>query len=447
MLDQRQTEDLLHDILHLSQADETEVLILAHNSALTRFANNHIHQNVAEHDVTVTVRAVVGKRIGSASTNNLSTPALARVVEEALAHARQHPEDPDFSGLSQPQPVAPILACDEDTAHYSPAAQATAVGVVCSLAASQQLWAAGAFRTGLNTIGLANSHGLLAYHTGTLADLQIVVMGADGSGWAHGSSWQAHCVDAEALGREAVAKAIQAQHPRPIQPGAYTIVVDPYVTHELLTTLSFCGMGARSVQEGRSWMNDRIGKQEMSNLVSIWDDGRNAPADAQPFDREGMPKRRVQIVENGVICEPVHDRSTAAREGRETTGHATFLGELAASEPLAAHLFMAPGDSSLEEMIASTTKGLYITRFWYPRLVHPRNCVITAMTRDGVFMIEDGELTYPVKNLRFTQSYVEAMAGVQAVGRDMKTLVQDVGGTSCVPALKIERFTFTGSTA
>lgn len=445
MLGQQHVEGLLKQVLSYSEADETEVLIVGQESALTRFAGNIIHQNVAETDVTVTVRAVSGKRVGMAATNNLGKEALAAVADRALVHARQQPEDPDFPGLPEPRPIEPVQSFDDATADYSPAARATGVGSICALANERGMTAAGAFRTTARELAIANSHGLFAYHPSTSANLQAVITGADGSGRARASSVRVHEIDAEAIGREAVATALRSQNPRPLEPGDYTVVVDPYVTADLINWLGNSGMSAESVQDGRSWMNDRIGTRVMSPLISIWDDARDPLGSPSPFDAEGVPRQRVQIVEQGVVSGPVYDRYTAHKEGRETTGHATAPGFFF-SGPLPANLHVGTGEASVEEMIKATPRGLYITSFWYTRLVHPRDCVITGMTRDGLSMIENGELTYAVKNLRFTQSYVQALADVEAVGRDPKTLIDELFGALRVPALKISRFTFTGST-
>ena len=443
MLGQQQAETLLTQVLGYSKADETEVLIRAQDAALTRYANSIIHQNVAETDVLVTVRAVAGKRVGTASTNDLSAEALARVAEQALDHARRQPEDPDFPGLPEPRPIQPVQAFDDATAGYSPVARARAVGTICALAGEHSLSAAGAFRTGTHELAIANSHGLLAYHAGTSADLQAVMTGTDGSGRARGSSVRVQEIDAEAIGREVVAKTLRAQDPRPLEPGDYTVVLDPYATADLINWLNFSGVSAETVQDGRSWMNDRIGKQVMNSLISIWDDARDPRGSPQPFDFEGMPRQPVMIVEQGVVRSPVYDRYTAHKEGRETTGHAS---PPEMRGPMATNLFLGTGDAALGDLIKATPRGLYITSFWYTRLVHPRDCVITGMTRDGVLMIENGELTHAVKNLRFTQSYVQALASTQALGRDLKTLIDEGGGAVCVPAIKIERFTFTGMT-
>ncbi len=447
MLGQHPSEDLLKRALQFSKADETEALLMAQDSYLTRFANNAIHQNVAEANVRVTVRAVAGRRVGLASTNDLGDDALAQAAERAWAHAQQQPEDPDFPGLPDPTPIDPAPAFDEGTAGFSPEARARAVGLVCRLAAERRFSAAGAFRTTANELAIANSRGVRAYHARTVADLQMVVTGEEGTGWAQASSWHVDELDAEAIGREAVEKTIRAQHPHRVEPGEYTIVVDPYATADLVEMLNFTGMSAEAVQEGRSWMNDRLGQQAMSRLVTIWDDGRDPSGAPLPFDFEGVPRRRVSIVDQGVIGGPVYDRYTAKKEGRETTGHATPPNLQFVTGPLALNLFMAPGDSSVDEMIRTTQKGLYVTRFHYTRPVHPRDCVVTGMTRDGVYLIENGELAYPAKNLRFTQSYLKALSGVQAVSREQRTFIDEyTGGAVRVPALKIEAFNFTGST-
>jgi PmbA protein len=295
---------------------------------------------------------------------------------------------------------------------------------------------------------VANSQGAFATHNFTLADFQTVVMAEEASGWAHASAWRASELQVESLAREAIAKAERGASPRQIPAGEYAVVFDPYVTQDLLAMLNYHGMGAGTVLEGRSWMIDRQGKSVMSPLVTIWDDGCDPSGMPLPFDVEGSPKRRVDIIKQGVIIGPVYDRYTAGKTGAENTGHAVSQQMRAwGYGQLALNLFMEPGSVTTEEMIRNTQRGLYVTRFWYTRLVHPRDCVVTGMTRDGVFMIEAGELAYPVKNLRFTQSYVEALAGIETLGQESRQVHEEFSNTTlCVPALKIEKFNFTGTT-
>ena len=343
-----------------------------------------------------------------------------------------------------------VTGFDEATAGCSPAERARAVCVACQRAEGAGCVAAGAFRTAIHEWAVVNSHGLFAYHPTTEADLTTVVMTGDssGSGFAAGASWKAAEVDVVALGEEAIAKAQRSRNPQPVEPGVYPVVLEPYATHDLLATLSTAA-GANPVQEGRSWMSGRQGKRLMSPLISIWDDGLDPAGWPLPFDFEGLARQRVDIVRDGVAGDAVYDRARAAKEGKISTGHALpaanpFNPWLNAARlgPIPLHAFMGTGDGTLEEMVAGTERGLYVTRFWYTRTVHPRDAVITGMTRDGTFLIECGELTTPVRNLRFTQSYVEALAGTQAVGREARRVWTDPGILSA-PALQLAAFNFT----
>jgi len=446
MIGKKEARKLCEQVLARCQANEAEVMLTVTDGALTRFANNIIHQNVAERDVVFSLNYFIGKRAGSASTNRMDPTGLDELVRRAEANAQASPEDPDYPGLSSPADYTAVPAFDQSTADFSPDGRATAVGIVCRLAVEKDLNASGAFSTGVDEIAIANSNGVFAYHAATNADFQTVVMSDDSSGRAQGSAWKVHELSIETLGGQAIRTAEQGHNPRKIEPGDYPVVLEHYVTEDLLSMLNFYGMGARAMMEGRSWMADRVGQQIMDARVSIWDDGLDPRGAPLPFDFEGVPKQRVDIVKNGVPLGPVYDRYTGRKMDHPSTGHA-LPPQMRGFGPVAMNLFMAPGISSVPEMIRSTERGLYINRFWYTRLMHPRDCVITGMTRDGVFLIEDGELTYPVKNLRFTQSYVQALAGVEAIGNTTHLLISEFGRMgACVPALKLKAFTFTGST-
>jgi PmbA protein len=446
MIGDQEARKLCEQVLARCQGAEAEVILTTSDSALTRFANNIIHQNVAERDAEFSLRYFIGKQAGSATTNRTDAAGLDELVARARANALASPADPDYPGLPEPSSYTTAPAFDQATANYSPENRAKAVGGVCRLAVEKGLNASGAFSTGYGELAVSNTHGVFAYHYSTMADFQTVVMSDDSSGRAQGSAWKANEIPVEVLGRQAIQTAERGHKPRRIEPGEYSVVLEHYVTEDILTMLNFYGMGAQTLLEGRSWMNDRIGQQTLSPKVSIWDDGLDPQGAPLPFDFEGVPKQRVDIVKAGVPLEPVCDRYSGAKLGKPSTGHA-LPPQMRGFGPVAANLFMAAGDSSLDEMIASTERGLYINRFWYTRLVHPRDCVITGMTRDGVFLIEDGELTYPVKNLRFTQSYVKALANVEAMGSTTYLLVGEYGGVATrVPALKLKGFNFTGST-
>ena len=450
MLEKVQAKELSQQVLSRCGKDSAELVLIYKEHALTRFANNGIHQNVAEQNLTLYLRLLLGKRQGTASTNRTDPGNLDDLVARARTNAAASPEDPSFPGLAEPADYTAVESFDHPTAVNEPDYRADRVGIVCHLAQEKGFNASGAFSIGANATSVANSHDLFAYHRITEADFQTVVMTEDSSGRAQASSWRVADIDAEGIGREAIQKAARGREPRGVEPGNYTVILDPYVTEDLLDMLNLNGMGGQTVLDGRSWMNDRLGQQVMSPQVSIWDDGLNPGGFPMPFDAEGVPKRKVEIVTQGYAKNPIYDRATAVKAGTSSTGHAIppYLPAFVKSiGPIGFNLFMAPGDTSLEEMIRSTKKGLYITRFWYTRLVHPRDCIVTGMTRDGVFMVENGEIAYPVKNLRFTQSYLAALANVEAVGRETRLLKSEYGSfAKCVPAIKLRAFNFTGVT-
>lgn len=446
MLGEQKIKQLLDSILQRSDADQTEVLVMGQDEQLTRFANNTIHQNVAETNAILTVRVAFGQRVGMATTNDLSAAGLDRAVETATTVAKLQPENPNFAGFPEPRALRLVQAFDAATAAYSPQDRAEQVGSVCRRAAEKKLTASGAFTTTTQELAVANSHGVSAYFPSTGADLVTVVMSDDSAGYAAEKSWRVAQVNVPALGDEAIAKALQSRHPRDFEPGVYTVVLEPYATQDLVAMLAYTGMGALAVQEGRSWMNDRIGQQIMAPSVSIWDDGLDLGGAPLPFDFEGTPKQRVDVVKNGIPLEVVYDTATARKQdGQESTGHALPPALATTYGPMPTNLFMAAGDATLDEMVASTEHGLLITRFNYTRPVHPRDAVITGLTRDGTFLIENGAIAYPVKNLRYTQSYVAALAQVEMIGKELKTLESYIGAQR-VPAVKIREFNFTGKT-
>ena len=421
---------------------DIEAYLVVQDLGLTRFAANTIHQNVSHGNAQLHVRAVQGRRQGRATTNDLSESGIARAVQGARHNALLMPEDPDFHGLDSPGAPSHVATFDRDTAEFSPAARAEAVALACGKAGSLGLESSGFCRSGVQETSVMSTMSARAYHASTFAGFLITVMGGDSAGWSKGGSWRVSEVDAAALADEAIAKAVDGRDPRAIEPGQYTVVLDPYAVDDMLNALSRYGMGAQTVQEGRSWMNGILDTQAMSPLVSIWDDGTDMAGWPAPFDAEGVPRRKAHIVQGGVVTGPVYNSYTAGKEGLASTGHQFSSG----GGPLAANLFMATGKDSLEQVIASTRLGLYVTRFHYIRLVHNRGCVVTGMTRDGTFLIEDGRISHPVKDLRFTQSFVEALANVEAVGSDRKLCLNEVGFATCVPGLKIAGFNFTGVT-
>jgi PmbA protein len=444
VLGQEKLKSIADRVLALSSADQTEVLITGDDEHLTRFAVNVIHQNVSETDVTVRVRSVIGKKVGVASCNDLSDAALRQVVESAETVARFQQDNPDFQSLPAPQPVQEVDAYVEATAACSPEARAKGVGAICALSRENGLTAAGAFSTEAQEIMVVNSLGISAYHRSTSASLVTVLMGDDSSGYGADASADVSTLDPEAIGRIAVDKALRSRQPTVIEPGAYTVILEEEAVADMLFMLGFTGFGALSLQEGRSFMNDRFGEKITGDNISIWDDGFDPRGFVMPFDFEGVPKQRVFLVENGIAKGVVYDSFTAGREpGKMSTGHSLPAPNTRGPIPL--NLFMAPGTATKDEMLASTERGIWVTRFHYTNPVHPVKTILTGMTRDGTFLIENGAITRPLKNFRFTQSILEAFSRAELLSSACKLIKGRIGGIY-VPAAKIHEFAFTGTT-
>jgi PmbA protein len=443
MLGRERIQALLTETLRQSQADQTEIVLVAHESALTRFANSAIHQNVYESNAEVRVRAVVGRRTGVAVCNSLEPAALAGAAETATAIARLQPENPSFPGLPGPAPVEPVAGFHEVTATYTPEQRARGVKTICDLAVERGLVASGAFATAVREMAVANSLERFAYDAGTRAQLTTVVMSDDSSGYAERAAVDVSTLDVEAVAREAIDKAVRSRNPLATPPGEYRVVLEPYAVEEMLTYLGYIGLGALALQEGRSFLCGRLGQALAAPSVDLWDDGRDPRGLPLAFDYEGTPKQRVTFFERGVVRGVVYDRQTAARDGHESTGHALPAPNTAG--PFPTNMVLGAGDASDDDLLRGVERGIWVTRFWYVNVVHPTQTMLTGMTRDGTFLIEHGELGRPVRNLRFTTSVLDALASVDAIGQTPRLLPSWLGG-SLVPALRVGRFTFTGAT-
>jgi predicted Zn-dependent protease len=452
MLGQERIQEIGHTILSRSSADQTEVVVLSGDSYLTRFANSAIHQNVAETDTEVRIRVILGdsaaggKRIGVAATNDLDPEALDRTLERALEIARLQPENPDFRSLPGPRPLPQVSAFSQSTAACTPEERARGAGTICTMARDAGVVASGALTTALVEVAVLNSLGVSAYYATTYADINTVAMSDTSAGYASALALDFGDLDFESLGREAVEKCLRSQNPRSLEPGEYTVILEPYAVQDFVQMMSWTGLSAAAFQEGRSFMAGKVGQQIVDPRISIWDDGLSSQGIPWPFDFEGVPKQRVDLIREGVARGVVYDSYRAGKEeGQETTGHALPAPNNLGPFPL--NVFFAPGSATLDEMIATTERGIYVTRFHYTRPVEPKQVIITGMTRDGTFLVENGEISHPLKNLRFTQGYLEALNNVEMIGAESRLLTGLANlARDSVPALKLNKFRFTGAT-
>jgi predicted Zn-dependent protease len=431
-------QEFMRDLLVRSPAQQTEVMVTEWDSALTRFANNGIHQNVAERDVSVRVRVVKDGKTGVASINQLNEAAAADVLKRAVAIADLQPPS-EVVPIPGPAKARPVDAWSDATAAATPEERADFVQTICSKAERAGLKAFGAYSTSAGQLAIANSLGVFHHQRSTQATVNSVVMGDAGSGYADRGSIDVRDLDKDLLAGEVIEKAQRNQNAQPVEPGVYEVVLEEYAVAEMLEFMSFMGFGALAVQEERSFM--RLGERITGEEVSIWDDGLDRTGIPASFDFEGVPKQRVNLITGGVASGLVYDMQTATKEGRQSTGHG--LPAPNTEGPFAVNLFMKPGSAAKADLMSDIKRGIWVTRFWYVRVVHPKASIITGMTREGTFLIENGKITRPVKDLRFTQSILEALNGTLALTRSTKLQVSEYLGASRVPAVRLKAFDFT----
>ena len=434
---------LARTVLSAVDADQAEVLVYSGRSALTRFANNYIHQNVEERDTSVHVRAVIGKKIGVAASDVVTETGLREVAQRAVALARLQKENEQFISLPGQTPITKVDSYLTRTAAFGPEERAAVVRVICEAAVREHLVAAGAFRTSESESAVLNSLGVWGYHRDATADVNTVLMGETSSGHAERMTLDAGQIDGGELAAEAIDKAKRGANPRSLEPGTYDVILEEYAVADIMDYFAYLSFGAQAYLEKRSFMSGRLGEQVMGENIRLWDDGLSLDGIPSPFDAEGVGRQHVDFVVDGTAKDVVWDSYYGGIGGHPSTGHALPAGETFG--PMPGNMFMATGDATKADMLASTKRGIWVSRFWYTRPVHPLNVVLTGMTRDGTFLIEDGKIVAPVKNLRFTQSYLEAMNQVEMIGRESR-LLPSFAGSCRVPALKIRDWSFTGAT-
>ena len=425
-------------------AGEAEALVVAGDSALTRFANSEIHQNVASSEVFVNLRFVQGRRVGVASSGRVDPDGIRGLVERAAAITACVEELDDWAGLPEAEAPEPLPAAWSDgTANASPELRAEGARAVIAAADEAGVTAYGSFSTEAEAVAVATSKGVRAAERRTSSQLLTVAMGPDnGTGYAEQVSVDATAIDALAIGREAAERARASVNPVDIAPGDYPVVLHHYAVVDLVDMLGYLGFSALAVQEDRSFWE--AGRRVASPLVTLTDDGRDPTGVPMGFDAEGVPKQRLALLDAGICRDLAFDAQTAARAGRTSTGHG--LPAPNPYGPFPTNMVMSAGDASMEDLVGGLDRGLLVTRFHYTNPVHGKKVIITGMTRDGTFLVEGGRIVGPVRNLRFTMSYLDALANVEAVSRERRCIRGFLGG-SVVPSLRLSSFSFTGATA
>jgi PmbA protein len=435
-----QCQEVWERVKASSDADETEIIVAGARSALTRFANNTIHQNVEEDGVSLSVRTVFNGRTARATTNKLDPDSIRRVVGECSALAKSSPVDADLPAMpAGPQIYAPVDRYWDATAAAGPAERAAGVRAMIGEAEKRGLTAAGILSTGEAFQCLMNSRGLNAWYRDTHSEASVTMMAADSSGWAKANSPNLADLAPRAMADRAAEKAVGSRNPVEIAPGFYSVILEPSAVLDVLGWMYY-DFGGLSVAEQRSFLTNRIGTQLFGDNITIRDDVRHPLQTGVPFDGEGLPRQSLTLVEKGIVRNLVYSQKTAKQAGVAATGHGFPLPNEAGEAPM--NIVIEGGTMSIDEMIASTERGILVTRLWYIREVEPYEKVMTGMTRDGTFLVEEGKVTRGLRNFRFNQSLVKMLNNVEALGPTVRAAGEEAFEMA-VPAMKVRDFHFT----
>lgn len=432
----RRIVDSVLRIAKLHGVPETEVYVEEVIDALTRFANNAIHQNVAEHALTVSMRTVLDGRTARLTTNRVDEDALRTAVENCLALAASQPKDPSLLQIPAKHSYRKINRFTTATAMFSAEDRARAVKRACDLAEKSGQVAAGIFSSGQSQSVLGNSRGLLANYRQTQAEFSVTMQQGSAASWAKGNDEDVRRIDPIALAKVASDKAARALEPVELEPGRYTVILEPPAVLDLIGFL-FYDFSATAVEDRRSCLSERLGKTLFGKNITIIDDVYHPEQLGAGYDGEGMPRQKVTLVDQGVIKNLVYSRRSARKARTKPTGHGFALPNEYGEAPM--NLVVAGGKSSIEEMIGSTDRGLLVTRLWYIREVDPYEKIMTGMTRDGLFLVEKGKVGKAVRNFRFNQSVLEMLRNVQLLGPSHRASGEE-SFEMVVPAMKVTQF-------
>lgn len=447
MRSESESFDVVEAALDAAGVPEADAVLVSTDRNISRFANSNLHQNMSEVTAELTLRVVVEGAIGVATTTVLDREEIGRIAALAREAARHSNPLPNFKGLYCDNTPAPVLnTFDAATAAIAPAAKASELRDMFDAGRGSAIQFAGAYTTGAMAVATANTHGVRRFCQATSADATVIALHAGGSGYASRCARSAKEVDIGALGQEATAKAtLRSGRTSDLQPGAYDVILEPAAIAEVLDWMNMIAFSGQSFEDGSSFFVGHMDELMFDPSITVADDAVDESFLPFPFDMEGLPKRRVPLIERGVIRTPVVDKTYSDRLGIPPTANAWHLGS--PDHGSAFHLSMEGGNASRQELIASTKRGIWVTRFNYVNgLLEPRIALMTGTTRDGTFLVENGEIVARLPNLRWTQSMVEAFASVEgltAERRRIGTWYNAFGGT-VAPTVKIRGWNVTG---
>jgi predicted Zn-dependent protease len=427
---EQQARALMEKVLKLSKADACEVNLNGFRGGNLRYARNTVTTAGTRKDDSLVVQSNFGKRAGTVTTNEFDDASLERAVRRSEELARLAPEDPEFMPPLGPQQYVPVTAHFDSTAKITPEWRAEGAAASIAGAKAKDCTVAGFIEDTAGYQSMMNSQGLFAWHRQTGVDLTITVRSNDGtgSGYVQKDANDVSRIDVAASSEIALQKAVASRNPQAIEPGKYTVILEPEASVELIQDMMF-SFDARSADEGRSFLakpggGSKLGEKIVDERVTIISDPQNPDVPVSPWIGDGRPRKKMPWIENGVVKNLAYSRFWAEKQGKEAT-------------PFPGNLIMTGGDASLEDLVKDTTRGILLTRTWYIRFVDPQTILLTGLTRDGTFYIENGRIKHAVKNLRFNESPVIMLNNIDALGRPER-----IRG-NMIPPMRIRDFTFT----
>ncbi|GAB3181794.1 TldD/PmbA family protein [Telluribacter humicola] len=436
ILSESEAKALLQKALSYSKADECVVNLLGEQRGNLRYARNEVSTSGSLINQNLSVQSAFGKKVGVASIDEFDDASIEKVVRRSEELARLAPENPEYVGVLGPQQYLKSNGFFDSTANITPATRAEAVAKSLQLTRDAKLTAAGFLQDNRGYSAMMNSKGLFAYYPSTNVNYSLTVRTEDGTGSGYVARGYSDFskLDTAAATRIAIAKSRGSAGARALEPGKYTVILEPTAAAVLLENI-FYSMDARSADEGRSFLSKtggktKLGEKIVDERVNIYSDPTHPELPASPWSDDGRAQEKVNWIENGVVKNLAYSRFWAQKQGVKAV-------------PNPNNVIMAGGNQSLEDMIKSTQRGILVTKLWYIRSVDPQTLLLTGLTRDGTFYIENGKIKHPVKNFRFNESPIIMLNNLEALGKPERVVSTESETNYLIPPMKIREFTFT----
>ena len=445
MKDINSGKELVNKVKNILKNYDFEIIASREKSELTRFAESYIHQNVAEADLNLTVKIINENRIGAVQMNSIDEATISKNIEKAIEVTKVTPKLDYHYQLLTPQSYKIKSKYSKVTADFTPLNRAQLVKQLIKEVNKRGYEAAGAFKTEESTLLVANSRGVFAFDRGTKVDFNCVITRDNSTAHTSFIDSDVNNFNIKKVTNELLETALKNVEQIEIDPGVYTVILSPEAVAEILNYAGYTAFNGKTIMEGKSFICHNQGKKIFQETITVSDDPFDELTMPLPFDLVGYPREKIYLIKDGVVKDGVYDHLTALKYNRKCTGN-TLSTEYASFGALPFNLVMEEGDSTIDEMISDTKKGIYISRFHYVNILNPMSIQLTGMTRDGTFLIEDGKLGRAIKNMRFNTSVVDMLKAVDMISKKRQTKEGFVGPT-VAPYLRTNNFTFSSKTS